>query len=269
QLYRGLTDEDAALLLQTMKAWKTVKSELMSCTACSSGVPPSMRYKLLRCCCKHCKATTPYVQCPWRMKVLVCQQSGAIDIHELGEHYSIARSPSPLLITPRQRAFIKELARENLMPQRIRHALARTFDLSPAALPPLRTVQNIVHHYRRTRQGGNDKHKQIVEAIRRSAYSGREDEHDTFTFTNDYDEGSLPIVSSEARPFLVGMTTKALLRNAVRDPGTFVLHLDATFKLNSVGYPVLVCGTTGASRTFHLVALFITSQLRQAILLPH
>ncbi|KAG2778060.1 hypothetical protein Pcac1_g11675 [Phytophthora cactorum] len=75
----------------------------------------------------------------------------------------------------------------------------------------------------------------------------------------------MPVVGngSDARPFLVGMTTKALLRNAVRDPGTFVLHLDATFKLNSVGYPVLVCGITDASRSFHLLALFITSQLQE------
>ncbi|KAG3084910.1 hypothetical protein PI125_g19396 [Phytophthora idaei] len=91
-----------------------------------------------------------------------------------------------------------------------------------------------------------------MEAVRASAFSGRGGDHDAFTFTSAYDGSGVPEVGngSDAWPFLVGTTTKALLRNAARDPGTFVLHLDATFKLNSVGYPVLVCGITDASRTF-------------------
>ncbi|KAG3131814.1 hypothetical protein PI126_g19903 [Phytophthora idaei] len=186
-------------------------------------------------------------------------------MHELGDHHSRARTPSNSCITPRQRDFIKELAREPLMPMRIRHALGRKFGIRPAALPSLRSVQNVVHHFRRTRLGGNDKRKAIMEAVRASAFSGCEGDHDAFTFTSAYDGSGVPEVGngSDARPFLVGMTTKALLRNAARDPGTFVLHLDATFKLNSVGYPVHVCGITDASRTFHLVALFITSQLQR------
>ncbi|KAG6619577.1 uncharacterized protein IUM83_18903 [Phytophthora cinnamomi] len=59
------------------------------------------------------------------------------------------------------------------------------------------------------------------------------------------------------------MSTKRLLRNAIRGPGTFVLHLDARYTLNCVGYPVLVCGITDASRAFHLIALFTSSQLQQ------
>ncbi|POM71907.1 Hypothetical protein PHPALM_11453 [Phytophthora palmivora] len=51
------------------------------------------------------------------------------------------------------------------------------------------------------------------------------------------------------------MTTKSLLRNDVRELGTFSLHLDARFKLNNIGYPVLECGITDTSRAFHLVAL--------------
>ncbi|KAG3002260.1 hypothetical protein PC116_g16543 [Phytophthora cactorum] len=97
--------------------------------------------------------------------------------------------------------------------------------MRPAALPSLRVVQSIVHHYHRTRLGGSDKRKAIVEAVRRAAFSGREDDHDVFTFTSDYDESGMPVAGngSDARPFLVGMATKALLWNAVRDPGTFVL----------------------------------------------
>ncbi|KAG2759716.1 hypothetical protein PC129_g19505 [Phytophthora cactorum] len=46
-LCSGVSSEDAAVLLQGMKKWKTVKSQLMSCTSSSSGAPHSMRYRLL------------------------------------------------------------------------------------------------------------------------------------------------------------------------------------------------------------------------------
>ncbi|KAF1794517.1 hypothetical protein GQ600_3396 [Phytophthora cactorum] len=160
-----------------MKKWKTVKSQLMSCTSCSSGAPHSMRYRLLRRACKHCADAVPYLHCAWRLKVLVCQEADTVDMHELGDHHSRARTPSNSFITPRQRDFIKELTRENLMPMQIRHALGRN----------LRTVQNVVHHFRRTRLGGNDKRKAIMEAVRASAFSGREGDHDAFTFTSAYD----------------------------------------------------------------------------------
>ncbi|KAG3136010.1 hypothetical protein PI126_g18005 [Phytophthora idaei] len=39
-------------------------------------------------------------------------------MHELGDHHSRAQTPYNSFITPRQRDFIKELARENLMPMR-------------------------------------------------------------------------------------------------------------------------------------------------------
>lgn len=67
-------------------------------------------------------------------------------------------------------------------------------------------------------------------------------------------------IGSDTKPFLVGVTTKWLLRRLDRDPDDFVFHMDATFKLNQVGYPVFVCGISDASRSFHLVAIFIVLQ---------
>ncbi|ETM52087.1 hypothetical protein PPTG_08709 [Phytophthora nicotianae INRA-310] len=84
--------------------------------------------------------------CAWRMKLLVCQETSSVDIYELRE-------------------FIKELARENLTPVRIRNALGRKFGMRPSALSSLRTVQNIVHHYRRTQLGGTATRKKILEAV--------------------------------------------------------------------------------------------------------
>lgn len=59
---------------------------------------------------------------------------------------------------------------------------------------------------------------------------------------------------------LWGLTSKRLLRNAARDPASFVFHMDAKFKVNQLSHPVIVCGVSDKNRSFHLVALFITSQ---------
>ncbi|EGZ21992.1 hypothetical protein PHYSODRAFT_378785, partial [Phytophthora sojae] len=46
---------------------------------------------------------------------------------------------------------------------------------------------------------------------------------------------------------------------------TFALfHIDATFKLSQIGYLVITCGFSDASRTYHLAAMFVVSQLTQS-----
>ncbi|KAG3151723.1 hypothetical protein PC128_g22930 [Phytophthora cactorum] len=108
----SVSAEDAVLLLQGMKTCKTVKIQLMSCTLCSTSAPRSMRYKVLSCACQYCKDAVPYMTSPWRLKILVCQETSDVDIHEQGDHQSRARMPSKPFITPQQRGFIQELARE-------------------------------------------------------------------------------------------------------------------------------------------------------------
>lgn len=41
---------------------------------------------------------------------------------------------------------------------------------------------------------------------------------------------------SDANNFVVGISSKKLLRRADRDPTSFIFHLDATYKLTQVGY---------------------------------
>ena len=42
-----------------------------------------------------------------------------------------------------------------------------------------------------------------------------------------------------------------------RCPRSFVFHWDATYKINSLSYPVLVCGISDVARQFHPVAFFL------------
>ncbi|KAE9031946.1 hypothetical protein PR003_g11387 [Phytophthora rubi] len=44
------------------------------------------------------------------------------------------------------------------------------------------------------------------------------------------------------------------------ESGPRILHVDATFKLNQLGYPVIVVGVSDCARSFLLVALFVSSQ---------
>ncbi|KAG2931778.1 hypothetical protein PC114_g2060 [Phytophthora cactorum] len=48
-------------------------------------------------------------------------------------------------------------------------------------------------------------------------------------------------------------------------PDLFILHVDATYKLNQRGYPVVVIGISDRARVFHLVALFIVSLETQPV----
>ncbi|POM61727.1 LOW QUALITY PROTEIN: hypothetical protein PHPALM_29223 [Phytophthora palmivora] len=235
QFCSHVSSEDTALLLRGMKIRMTANGQLTSYTTCSSGAPYSMRYKILRC-------------------ALLCQETDNVDMYEL------ARAPSKACITPKQRGFTKALV---LMPLHIRQGVNGKFGLQPDVLPSLRAVQNIVHHFRHTRLGGNDKCKIIADVIIAAACSGREDKHDAVTFTKVHDGSSYPElgIGSDSRLFLVGMMTESLLRNAVREPGSFVLYRNVPCNLNSISYPVLVCGITDAYRAVHLVALFIASQL--------
>ncbi|ETN24222.1 hypothetical protein PPTG_00639 [Phytophthora nicotianae INRA-310] len=129
------------------------------------------------------------------------------------------------------------MATQGLKPARIRMGMARRFGLSEADMPTLRQIDQL-------------------------AYGPDVSDTNPFSFGWERDGRRKPDVGngSDEKPFLVGLTTKRLLHNAARDPGTFVLHMDATFKLNQVAYPVIVCRVSDRCRSFHLVALFITLQ---------
>ncbi|ETN23726.1 hypothetical protein PPTG_00257 [Phytophthora nicotianae INRA-310] len=166
--------------------------------------------------------------CPWKGKVLTCQGLNRVTIMETGAHETLVKEPQKVKLTPRLKDYGREMATQGLKPSRIRNGMARRFGLTESELPTLRQVQWFVSSYSKKNLHRNDDYDQILSQIDQLAY--------------------------------VGLTTKRLLLNAARDPEAFVFHMDATFKLNQVGYPVIVCGISDKCRSFHLMALFITSQ---------
>ncbi|KAG4045210.1 hypothetical protein PC123_g19378 [Phytophthora cactorum] len=120
-------------------------------------------------------------------------------------------------------------------------------------------------HSRRTKLGGNDRVSDVAAHVAAASFTGRDGEHDAFTFTRDTDASGKCIArdGTDDRPFMVGATTESLLRSVKRDASSVILHVDATFQLEQVSYAVIVCGLSGGPRRFHLLALFITSQLEE------
>ncbi|GMF30308.1 unnamed protein product [Phytophthora fragariaefolia] len=81
-------------------------------------------------------------------------------------------------------------------------------------------------------------------AIALDTGAGSEMDDQGFTFSWDVDGSGKPVAGdgSDEQPFIPGLSTKALVRRLKRPPESFVLHVDATFKLNDKRYPVVVVG---------------------------
>ncbi|ETP49589.1 hypothetical protein F442_04909 [Phytophthora nicotianae P10297] len=141
---------------------------------------------------------------------------------------------------------------QHLRALRIRLALSRKFSTSFADLPPLQTVQNFANCYSRTYLDNHDRLEELRSWIHAHAYNGGEEMTQAFEFGWEYDrEGQLVIGNgSDEKPFIIGLTTKALMLRVMLPPESYL---------------VVVVGVSDRSRGFHLVALFVVSQETQAV----
>eukprot|EP00644_Phytophthora_capsici_P010694 jgi/Phyca11/104497/e_gw1.9.729.1 len=257
----------AEVVFAKLKAFDIEKSQVMGCTICPGG-DQKMRYRLLECGSTTCREASP-VKCPWRGKVVTCLESEHASVYDSGEHNTVSCTSSPVRkkLTQPQKAFVRDLAQNHLRPMRIRHALARKFATPLEELPALKTVQNFVNHYARSRLENHDRVEDLKRWIRHQAYDHSKEMTEPFTFTWEMDNEGLPLVGngSDRKPFLVGISTKALMLRLMVPPESFILHLDSTYKTNRMDYPVLVVGVSDRSRRFHLVAMFIMSQETEPI----
>jgi hypothetical protein len=139
------------------------------------------------------------------------------------------------------------------------------FALNQESLPPLQAIQRFVNYFSRSRLRNNDFIDEAQSEIWEAGFSGQEADDAPFTFSWRLTPDGKPWVGkgTDANPLLVGITTKNLLRNAARDPASFVMHMDATFKLSQAWYPGFVVGISDSNRSFHLMAIFISSQRKE------
>ncbi|KAE8965898.1 hypothetical protein PR003_g7111 [Phytophthora rubi] len=238
----------------------------MVCTVCGGAEPHKMRYRLLECSSDTCYEASD-MKCAWRGKLLTCLQTHLISIYEIGERTIDATAPKRIKLTETQKAFCREMAENHLRPMRIRHALSRKFSTPLDALPSLKAVQNFVNHYARTYLENHDRVDELRKWIHARNYTGAEEITQPFTFGWELDGVGKPVVGNglDERPFIIGISTKALILRMLLLPDRFILHIDATYKMNYREYPVVVIGVSDRSRGFHVVALFIVSQETQPV----
>ncbi|RLN27303.1 hypothetical protein BBJ28_00025234 [Nothophytophthora sp. Chile5] len=164
---------------------------------------------------------------------------------------------------------MKEVARDwvaqGLKPQLIWDAHLQRFNLDEASMPALPTVQRFVYYHVTDRLGGSDFLSVLRSKIGDTAFTGQEEEASAFTFSWRTDGEVQPLVGngSDANPFVLGISTKKLLRQAARDPAYFILHLDTTYKLTQAGYPVIVVVLSDRVKRLYPLAIFIAQQQRQ------
>ncbi|KAG6610248.1 uncharacterized protein IUM83_00989 [Phytophthora cinnamomi] len=186
---------------------------------------------------------------------------------ETGNHETLVQAPRKSQLTPRLKDYGREMAIQGLKPVRIRMGKARRFGLAEAEMLTLRQVQWFVSNFTKKSLHRNDDYDDILGQIEQLAFELTTTNTQPFSFGWGHDNKGKPDVrnGSDERLFLVELTAICLMRNAARDPNSFVFHMDGTFKLNQVAYPVIVCGVSDRGRSFHLVALFIVSQRLEGI----
>ncbi|KAE8908500.1 hypothetical protein PF003_g8080 [Phytophthora fragariae] len=157
--------EDSQLLMEDMKFFIIVKSQLVPCVVCALTRPHKMRYQLLRCSSETCKAATPYDACPWMGKVMTCQELNRVTIMEAGAHETLVRDPRKPKMTPRLKDYGREMATQGLKPARIRMGMARRFGLSETDLPTLNQVQWFIAAFTKAKLHRNDDYDDILGQI--------------------------------------------------------------------------------------------------------
>ncbi|KAG2782921.1 hypothetical protein PC129_g12117 [Phytophthora cactorum] len=249
-------------LLGDLKKFRVAKSDLTQCFVCMHPSPHSMRVQRLACACKACAKVTTTAVCPWRARVMTCQQTLLVTIEEAYAHATPARSARKPVLTHAMKTVVMDWAAQGLKPKRIWNALVQRFDLNDTSTSTLVTVQRFVHHHVAERLGGSDLRDTVRRKVQETFFTGQEEETAAFTFTRRTNVNGNAVVGngSNADPFVIGVSAKKLLRRADRDPASFILHVDATYKLTQIGYPVIVVGISDRARRFHLLAVFIVSQ---------
>ncbi|RLN55051.1 hypothetical protein BBJ28_00004329 [Nothophytophthora sp. Chile5] len=246
-LANGLPRTDADILLETLKTFTVANSDVGQCSICSDASPHAMRTQLLR--------------------FRSCQLLDVVNVDELHAHMTPVRPPHPTppRITPPMKESARDWAKQGLRPARIWYSLLQRFNLDETTAPLLSVVQRFVHHYVAKQLGGSDLMAAVSLKAQSAGFTGQEEETAAFTFSWRIDREGKPVVGndSNANPFVIDISTKKLLRQADRDPSSFVLHLDVTYTLTQVDYPVIVAGILDQARHFHLLAISIVSQQQQ------
>ena len=158
--------------------------------------------------------------------------------------------------------FIRAKVKEKLKPSRILNAMIDAWLFAPEDDPGdmLRPVTRYAYNYRTSRLSDNNDLDATEHILSSHPYHPSLPDTASFAFGYTTDESGNPTLSrgTAERPVVMGFSTKAMLRNLAH-ADTHILHIDATFKLNTADFPSVIIGVSDVRRQFHPVACFIIS----------
>ncbi|KAH9109683.1 hypothetical protein LEN26_000911 [Aphanomyces euteiches] len=130
-------------------------------------------------------------------------------------------------------------------------------------LPSMKKFQNRHRYFRKCKMLENSNPEVMAHLLLNNYYTDEKQETQYFSFGYSIAYGRPSIgYNGPNNPFAVGITTKKLLRQMHRNPTSFMFHWDSTYKINSLSFPVLICGISDKARQFHPVAFYWASLLK-------
>ncbi|OWZ12064.1 hypothetical protein PHMEG_00014833 [Phytophthora megakarya] len=200
-----------------------------------------------------------------------CTVESALRYNQAGhlrESIDCSIPPRPK-VTPEMKEYIRRTDENAVAPRLIWSNLLRSPEIPEPALgyPSYAHVQRSVKHIRWL-EGSKNSVQLVREFVRNKAFVADLDSNTAFAFGNREDADGFPYVGNgeDDEPLILGITTKTLLRRIMElqeQEKFLIFHMDATFKLHDLGYPVITCAFTDSHRVYQLAALFIVSQRRE------
>ncbi|RHY21420.1 hypothetical protein DYB32_009819 [Aphanomyces invadans] len=190
-----------------------------------------------------------------RIKVVECLLNGECVAFKSGE-YGECAPPNSRAMTRSIRNAADRLFAEGCTPSQAQHSLKQM--IPAAAMPPLKHFQNRARYFGALQLHENSHPAEMVKLLMKSRFVDAVPENEFSSFGYDLVDNTPQIgFGGDSGVFKVGITTKTLLQQMDATPSTFVFHWDATYKINSLAYPILICGITDPSGQFHPVAFFV------------
>ena len=188
--------------------------------------------------------------------ISTCNENGAKRCTTFGEHTPLpqeaATSSVRLNISQSVRDYITNNC--NLPPSTLCFRVSESESVSIT----LKQMQNMV--YRIRRQTTTNVRMEVEQIAQEHLFSSIGHDFDKAFVFGIHGTAALNLGNgSDENPFFIGFTSLRLFHRLGSYQGRLVVHLDATYKLNDRGYPLLVMGFSDTAKKFHLISLAVSS----------
>ncbi|RHY94559.1 hypothetical protein DYB26_011271 [Aphanomyces astaci] len=241
--------------------YTTVTTPCTMCSTCSTsrndnGYDPAghqMTTRYLHCKCRSASRGSP--ECSKFFRIVECLSGGHSTVWTCGEYAACLVKPRNKMTKKIRNAF-DALFKLGCTPSQARHKLKE--DIPALEMPSLKSAQNRHRYFRQKVLLEHNSPSVMCDLLVQHRFEDDVAPTTYFAFGYDVVNGRPSVgFGGSSGVFKVGVTTKALLYQMNRSVDTFLFHWDATYKINKLAYPVLVCGVSDVARVFHPVAFFL------------